>query len=120
MNLFHHFLSSLALIALGLVMLLRRNKNRVVAKQILEQILATLRTNLTSFLLIAIGMVILFWIFWLAIYDATVWSKDITEILFGSRVGQSISLGIGMSVIHYLLISLAFLSSGIFMLYHAI
>jgi len=117
MTLFHHFLLSLALVALGLVMLLRRNKNRVLAKQIIEPILSTLRTNLTSFLLISIGMVILFWIFWLTVFDATVWSKDISQILFGSRVGQFISLGIGMRLIYYLLISLAFLSSGIFMLY---
>jgi hypothetical protein len=66
--------------------------------------------------LIFVGMIILFWIFWLTMYDTTVWSKDVAQIFLGSRVGETISLGIDMRIIHYFLISLTFLSSGIFML----
>jgi hypothetical protein len=40
-----------------------------------------------------------------------VWGKDLDAIFFGSRVGESISLGLGLQVIHYYLIGISFLFS---------
>ena len=46
--------------------------------------------------------------------DLTYWNKDdIGTILFESRTGQPISLGIGMVVMHYLLIGLSLLAAGV-------
>jgi hypothetical protein len=41
------------------------------------------------------------------------WSKDIFLILFGSRTGEVISLGIGMKILDYLLIGLILPLSGL-------
>ncbi len=73
------------------------------------------RANLPSLFLTALGSIILFWVGWLAWYDMTKWGKDIVLIFFGSRTGEAISLVIGMKVIHYFLISLVLLLSGILM-----
>jgi len=58
------------------------------------------------------------WAGWLTWYDLTVWgkawNKDIALIFFGSRTGEAISLGLGMRVIYYFLISLALIISGTF------
>jgi len=58
-------------------------------------------------LLIALGSIILVWVACLTWYDITIWGKDTALIFFGSRTGEVISLGIGMQVIHYLLIGVA-------------
>jgi len=76
--------------------------------------LSHLLTNLVSFVLLALGLYTVAWVGWLTWYDITTWSKSLTLIFFGSRTGEVISLGIGMKVIHYLLIGLAFLLSGTF------
>ena len=72
-----------------------------------------LLTNLPSFLLVSFGSIILAWVGYLTWYDMTWWSKDIALIFFGSRTGEALSLGIGMKVIHYFLIGLALLLSGL-------
>jgi len=72
-----------------------------------------LLSNLTSLFLTAFGSIILAWIGWLTWYDMTMWGKDIATIFFESRTGEAISLGIGMKVIHYFLIGLALLLSGL-------
>jgi hypothetical protein len=68
---------------------------------------------IVSIALISGGSIILAFIGWLMWYDITVWGKDIAFTLFGSRTGEAMSLGIGMQAIHYLLIAIALLLSGI-------
>lgn len=63
-----------------------------------------------------IGSLILAGIGWLIWNDITVWNKNIFVILFGSRTGEAISLGIGLRGIHYLIIALAFFIPYIFIL----
>jgi len=63
-----------------------------------------------------LGSIILAGIGWLTWYDMTVWNKNILLILFGSRTGEALSLGIGMRVIHYFIIALAFFIPYIFIL----
>jgi len=72
--------------------------------------------NLAALLLMAIGLVTIVWVGNLFWCDITFWGKDISLILFGSRTGEDISLGIGMKAIHYLLMGAALLFSGSFML----
>ena len=69
--------------------------------------------NLAGLLLVAFGSITLVWVGQLTWHDITVWGKDITLVFFGSRTGENISLGIGMKVIHYFLIGLALLLSGL-------
>jgi hypothetical protein len=70
-------------------------------------------SNLASLSLTAFGSIILAWVVWLTWYDMTLWSKNIALIFFGSRTGEAISLGIGVKVIHYFLIGVALLMSGL-------
>lgn len=77
----------------------------------------TLRlANLATLLLTASGSIILVWVGWLTWYDMTVWNKDISIILLGSRTGEAVSLGIGMKVIYYFLIGLSLFLSGLVVL----
>ncbi len=68
--------------------------------------------NLACILLIVFGAITLAWVGWLTWVDITVWGKDIPLIFFGSRAGESISLGVGMKVIYYFLVGLTLLLSG--------
>jgi hypothetical protein len=70
-------------------------------------------SNVAGLFLIALGSTILVWVGWLTWYDITTWSKDLILIFFGSRTGETMSLGIGMRVIYYFLIGLALLFSGL-------
>jgi hypothetical protein len=63
--------------------------------------------------LVASAALILAWVSWLTWIDVTEWGKDLDSILFGSRADEPISLGIGMTVIHYLLIGLSLLAAGV-------
>lgn len=56
---------------------------------------------------------ILAWVGWLTWLDITNWGKDLGTIFFGSRTGEAISLGVGMTVLHYFLIGILFLSLGV-------
>lgn len=69
--------------------------------------------NLASLFLTGSGSIILAWVGWLTWYDITTWNKDIALIFFGSRIGEAISLGIGIRVIHYFLISWTLIISGL-------
>jgi len=69
--------------------------------------------GLAGLILSLSGLAVLAWVGWLTWHDITVWSKDIALILFGSRTGEAISLGIGMKAIHYLSIGLALLLLGL-------
>jgi len=76
--------------------------------------LGRLLTNFVGFVLFALGLYTVAWVGWLTWYDITTWGKSLALIFFGSRTGEVISLGVGMKVIHYLLIGLALLFSGTF------
>jgi len=75
--------------------------------------LARLIPHIVVLFLVASAALILAWISWLTWTDMTQWSKDIGSIFFGSRTGEAISLGIGMTVIHYFLISMSLLAAGV-------
>lgn len=68
--------------------------------------------NLVAASLFLIGSAILLWMAQITLHDITVWNKSFSTIFFGSRTGENISQGIGMKVIHYLLISFGLLLSG--------
>ena len=74
---------------------------------------ARLMPHIVVLSLVASAALILAWIGWLTWSDMTQWSKDIGSIFFGSRTGEAISLGIGMTVIHYFLISMSLLAAGV-------
>ena len=74
--------------------------------------LSHLLTNLAGLLLTVLGLAILAGVAWIAWFDLTSWGKDIALILFGSRAGEAVSLGIGMKIIHYFVIGSALLLSG--------
>ena len=75
--------------------------------------LARLIPNIIVLSLVVSAALILAWVGWLTWIDMTQWSKDIGSIFFGSRTGEAISLGIGMTVIHYFLISMSLLAAGV-------
>ena len=68
---------------------------------------------LAGLLLTAFGSIVLVWVGWLIWYDMTRWGKNIVLILLESRTSEAYSLGIDVRVIHYFLIGLAFLLSGL-------
>jgi hypothetical protein len=85
-------------------------------KKVLEPELSPGRSfsALASVFVAAFGVSVLAWVSWLTIHDVLTWGKDLSLIFFGSRAGEAISLGIGMTVIHYLLLGAAFLLFGVF------
>jgi len=74
-----------------------------------------LLSSLVGLVPAALGSIILAWVGWLTWYDITAWSKSLAFIFFGSRTGEAISLGVGMRVIHYLLVGSALFLSGMLM-----
>ena len=70
-------------------------------------------SRIIGFILLFLGLVTLAWVFQLVWKDIVVWGKDLGLIFFGSRVGEAISLGIGMSVVYYFFIGLTFLLFGL-------
>jgi hypothetical protein len=66
--------------------------------------------------LVASAALILTWVSWLTWTDVTEWGKDLGSIFFGSRASEPISLGIGMTLIHYFLIGLSLLAAGVVLL----
>ena len=63
--------------------------------------------------LVISAALVLAWVSWLTWIDVTEWGKDLGSIFFGSRVNEPISLGIGMTLIHYFLIGLSLLAAGV-------
>jgi hypothetical protein len=63
--------------------------------------------------LVASAALILAWVSWLTWADVTHWGKDLGSVFFGSRASEPISLGIGMTLIHYFLIGLSLLAAGV-------
>ncbi|MBT8171253.1 hypothetical protein KJN74_00070 [Candidatus Bathyarchaeota archaeon] len=68
--------------------------------------------NLIVLSLVVSAMLTIIWVAQIAINDIIVWNKDVTSIFFGSRTGEPISLGIGMQLIHYLLVGISILAVG--------
>ncbi len=75
--------------------------------------LSRLMPHIIELSLIGAGVLILAWVGSLTWTDMTQWSKDIGTIFFSSRTGESISLGIGMTVFNYFLISMALIGTGV-------
>jgi len=69
--------------------------------------------SLGGLILSVLGSAVLILMGWVIWQDVTVWGKDISLILFGSRIGEAIGLGIDMKVIYYLLIGSLLLVSGL-------
>ena len=63
--------------------------------------------NLTIILLTVFGWTTLVWVGQIIWVDVTFWGKDLFTILFGSRIGEAISLGIGMNLFCYLVLGLS-------------
>jgi hypothetical protein len=68
--------------------------------------------NLIIIALFISGAIVLAWVGQLTLTDMSTWNKDIGTVFFGDRTGEAISLGIGMAVIHYLLIGIALIGAG--------
>ena len=62
--------------------------------------------------LVGAGSILMAWVGWLTWVDMSQWGKDIGSIFFGSRANEAISLGVGMTVLHYFLISLCLIGAG--------
>jgi hypothetical protein len=69
--------------------------------------------NIVFLSLIFLGLAILTWIGQIIWTDITVYGKILGIILFGSRVGENISLGIDMRLIYYLIIGFMLLLSSL-------
>jgi hypothetical protein len=69
--------------------------------------------NFLGLSLIVGGVTALIWVGDIVFSDITVYGKEISVILLGSRVGENISLGIDMRLIFYLLIGLELLVLGL-------
>ena len=73
--------------------------------------------NLVTISLIVVGSIALYQVGFVMWKDLIVWGKDFSLIFFGSRAGESISLGIGLQLIHYYLIGILLLFSAIVLLF---
>jgi hypothetical protein len=71
------------------------------------------RVSPISLLLTASGAIMLAWVGWLIWNDLTTWGKDLALILFGFRTGEAMSLGLGVTAIHYLLVGGVLLALGL-------
>ncbi|MBN2260326.1 MAG: hypothetical protein JW702_07260 [Clostridiales bacterium] len=69
-------------------------------------------SKLMALVLTVSGSVILTIVAILTYYDLTYWGKELSVIFFGSRTDEILSLGIGLTVMNYLLLSFAFLFLG--------
>ena len=69
--------------------------------------------QLISVVLVAFAAIVLVWTGGIIWKDISFWNKDIGTILTGSRTGEAISLGIGMTVINYLLVGISLCIAGV-------
>lgn len=69
--------------------------------------------NLVTLTLILFGTAILIGVGFIVLFDLIFWNKDVGMIFFGSRIGEPITLGIGILLIHYLLVGIIFFGVGI-------
>jgi hypothetical protein len=75
--------------------------------------LSHLMPHIIVLFLVASAALILAWVGLLTWIDITEWNKDIGTIFFGSRTGEAISLGVGMTVVNYFLIGVSLLAAGL-------
>jgi hypothetical protein len=75
-------------------------------------------SRLIGFLLFISGVVVLFWIGGIVWKDIVVWEKDLALIFFGSRAGETISLGIGLVLLSYFFIGLTLVLTSLVVLFH--
>jgi len=73
--------------------------------------------NLLTLALVIIATGILVGVGSIALLDITYWNKDIATIFLGPRTGEPITLGLGMILIHYLLIGITLLGAGMGLLF---
>jgi hypothetical protein len=71
------------------------------------------RSNFVFLAFIGSGLFLLAFSAWIVYYDITVWDKNLSLILLGSRAGEAIALGINMRLIYYFIIGLTLISMGI-------
>ena len=76
------------------------------------------QNKLLVIIFLILGLATFVWVFQLIWKDIVVWNKDLGLIFFGSRVGESLSLGIGIKLIHYFFGGLTFLLIGLVILVH--
>jgi len=76
------------------------------------------QNKLLIIIFLMLGLATFLWVFQLIWNDLVIWQKDLGLIFFGSRVGESISLGLGMKIVHYFFIGLTFLLIGLVLLVH--
>jgi len=76
------------------------------------------QNKLLVIIFLILGLAIFVWVFQLIWNDIANWNKELGLIFFGSRIGESISLGIGMRLVHYFFIGLTFLLIGLVLLVH--
>ena len=69
--------------------------------------------NIITLTLVLFGIAILVGVGFIALFDLIYWNKDVGMIFFGSRIGEPITLGIGILLIHYLLVGITFFGVGI-------
>ena len=69
-------------------------------------------SHLIALALVGAGLILMAWVGQLTWSDISTWGKDIGSVFLGSRAGEAISLGIGMTVLNYFLISLALIGAG--------
>ena len=62
--------------------------------------------NLTIIFLLGAGSLTLIWVGSLVWNDIAFWGKEFSVVFLGSRVGENISLGLDLRVIHYYLIGI--------------
>ena len=83
----------------------------------IKLLLSKLKINslpqLFSVVLVASSSIVLVWTVGIIWKDITFWNKELGTILTGSRTGEAISLGIGMTVINYLLVGISLLIAGV-------
>jgi len=83
----------------------------------IKLLLSKLKINslpqLISVVLVASSSIVLVWTVGIIWKDITFWNKELGTILTGSRTGEAISLGIGMTVINYLLVGISLLIAGV-------
>ena len=72
--------------------------------------------NIAIIFLLGVGSVTLIWVGSLVWNDIAFWSKEFSEIFLGSRVGENISLGIDLRVIHYYMIGILLIAVAIVLL----
>jgi len=69
--------------------------------------------NIAMLSLIFLGWITLTWIGQIIWTDLSFYGKDMVTIILGSRIGEEISLGTDIRVIHYLLIGIMLLFSSL-------